>query len=74
MIATTLLLCATANVVAIDRLHPRALLTQVTDDVALTRGDRRTYKAQAKAQRARAFQRIDVSFGDRRTPEADGDD
>ena len=66
MISTTLLLCAAANVVAIEGLYPRALLTQFTDDVALTRGDRRAYTAQAKAQRAKGFQRIDVSFGDRR--------
>jgi hypothetical protein len=59
-----LLLCATANVVATDRLHPRALLTPFTDDVELTSGDRRTYTGQAKAQRAKAFQRIDVSFDD----------
>jgi YihY family inner membrane protein len=62
LIATTLLLCATANVVAVDRLHPRALLTQFSDDVQLTGGDRRTYTGQAKAQRAKSFQRIDVTF------------
>ncbi|HYO03006.1 MAG TPA: YihY/virulence factor BrkB family protein [Mycobacterium sp.] len=74
MIATTLLLCATANVVAVEHLYPRALLTQFTDDVALTRGDRRTYTAQAKAQRAKGFQRIDVSFDDHKdTPETEGD-
>ena len=62
LIATTLLLCAAANVVATDRLYPRALLTQFTDDVELTGADRRTYTGQAKAQRAKAFQRIDVTF------------
>lgn len=62
LIATTLLLCATANVVATDHLHPRALLVQFTDDVALTGGDRRTYIGQAKAQRAKSFQTIDVTF------------
>ncbi len=62
LIATALLLCATANVVAVDRLYPRALLTQFTDDVDLTGGDRRTYIAQAKAQRAKSFQRISVHF------------
>jgi hypothetical protein len=30
----------------------------------LTRGDRKTYIGQAKAQRAKGFQRIDVTFGD----------
>lgn len=62
LIATTLLVCAAANVVATDHLYPRALLVQFTDDVALTRGDRRTYVAQAKAQRAKSFQQIDVTF------------
>ena len=65
LIATTLLLCAEANVVAADRLHPRALLTPFTDNVELTRADRKTYTGQAKAQRAKGFQRIDVTFDDR---------
>jgi hypothetical protein len=52
-------------VVATDRLYPRALLTPFTDNVELTRGDRKTYIGQAKAQRAKGFQRIDVTFDDR---------
>jgi membrane protein len=63
-IATTLLLCAEANVVAAKRLYPRALLTPFTDNVKLTRGDRKTYTGQAKAQRAKGFERIDVAFDD----------
>jgi membrane protein len=51
LVATTLLLCAEANVVATERLYPRALLTPFTDNVRLTRGDRQTYTGQAKAQR-----------------------
>jgi membrane protein len=65
LIATSLLLCAEVNVVATDRLYPRALLTPFTDNVELTRGDRKTYSGQAKAQRAKGFQRIDVTFDDR---------
>jgi membrane protein len=65
LIATSLLLCAQANVVATDRLYPRALLTPFTDNVDLTRGDRETYTGQAKAQRAKGFERIDVTFDDR---------
>ena len=65
LIATSLLLCAEVNVVATDRLYPRALLTPFTDNVELTRGDRKTYIGQAKAQRAKGFQRIDVTFDDR---------
>ena len=65
LIATSLLLCAQANVVATDRLYPRALLTPFTDNVDLTRGDRKTYIGQAKAQRAKGFERIEVTFDDR---------
>jgi membrane protein len=64
LIAASLVLCAEASVVATDRLYPRALLTPFTDNVQLTRGDRKTYSKQAKAQRAKGFQRIDVTFGD----------
>ena len=69
LISTTLLLCAQANVVATDRLYPRALLTPFTDKVELTRGDRKTYTGQAKAQRAKGFQRIDVTFDDHESKE-----
>jgi membrane protein len=65
--ATSLLICAEINVVRVDRLHPRALLTPFTDDVDLTAADRRTYAGQAKAQRAKGFQRVEVSFDDRST-------
>jgi membrane protein len=71
LIATALLLCATANVVATDRLYPRALLGQFIDDVDLTGGDRRTYTAQAKAQRAKSFQRISVDFDGHGSPQRD---
>ena len=50
-----LLLCAEANVVATDHLYPRALLTPFTDNVELTRGDRKTYAGQAEAQAPRAL-------------------
>jgi YihY family inner membrane protein len=62
--ATTTMLCVEVNVVRVDRLYPRALLTPFTDDVDLTRGDRRAYRDQAQAQRAKGFETIDVSFGD----------
>jgi inner membrane protein YhjD len=68
LIATTLLLCGQVNVVATDHLYPRALLTPFTDDVELTRGDRDTYTGLAKAQRAKGFQNIDVTF-DRKEPD-----
>ncbi|MGZ8179267.1 YihY/virulence factor BrkB family protein [Williamsia sp. SKLECPSW1] len=50
------------NSVRVQKLFPRALLTPFTDDVVLTRGDRRAYTAQAQAQRAKGFEQIDVTF------------
>ena len=48
LIATTLLLCAEANVVATDHLYPRALLTPFTDNVELTRVLRATPAGRAE--------------------------
>ncbi len=55
-------LCVEINVVRVDRLHPRSLLTPFTDDVVLTGGDRRAYTGQATAQRNKGFEEIDVDF------------
>jgi YihY family inner membrane protein len=55
-------LCVEVNVVRIDRLHPRSLLTPFTDDVQLTAGDRRAYSDQAQAQRSKGFENVDVTF------------
>lgn len=60
--AVAVVLCVEANVVRVDRLHPRALLTPVTDDVDLTAGDKRAYAGQAQAQRSKGFEQIDVHF------------
>jgi len=60
--ATAVMLCVEINVVRVDRLHPRALLTPFTDDVDLTAGDRRAYTNQAEAQRSKGFENIDVAF------------
>lgn len=62
LVSVTLVLCAEINAVRVDHLYPRALLTPFTDNVALTSGDRKTYAGQAKAQRAKGFEHIDVSF------------
>ncbi len=64
--ATAVVLCVEANVVRIDRLHPRSLLTPFTDDVDLTSGDRRAYTSQAKAQRSKGFEEVDVRYHPRR--------
>jgi YihY family inner membrane protein len=50
------------NVVLAKHLWPRALLTPFTNDVDLTHGDRRSYTDSAKAQRAKGFETVDVSF------------
>ncbi|MGW0246584.1 YihY/virulence factor BrkB family protein [Nocardia goodfellowii] len=55
-------LCAEINVVWIDKLYPRALLSPFTEDVRLTAGDRRTYTDQAQAQRNKDFEDITVTF------------
>jgi membrane protein len=60
--AVTVVLCVEVNVVRVDRLHPRSLLTPFTDDVSLTAGDRRAYTNQAEAQRMKGFQDVDVTF------------
>ncbi|HYN30888.1 MAG TPA: YihY/virulence factor BrkB family protein [Dermatophilaceae bacterium] len=63
-----LVLATEVNVVRVDHLHPRALLTPFTDDVSLTRGDKRAYAGAAEAQRSKGFQTIDVRF-DRPPPQ-----
>ncbi len=66
--ANCLVLCAEINVVRVDRLYPRALLVPFTDNVRLTKADRRTYTGRAKAEQAKGFQRIAVSFDRIRRP------
>lgn len=53
------------NVVRVERLYPRALLTPFTDHVDLTQGDMETYAGRAEAERAKGFQQVDVTFGPR---------
>jgi uncharacterized BrkB/YihY/UPF0761 family membrane protein len=60
--ATAVLVCAEINVVRVSRMYPRSLLTPFTDNVTLTSGDRRVYSRQAKAQRSKGFQHVDVDF------------
>lgn len=71
LVALTLVLCAEINVVRANRLYPRALLTPFTDNVALTHGDRKTYIGQAKAQQAKDFEDINVTFDGRVNPDRD---
>jgi membrane protein len=60
--ATAILLCMEINVVHVNHLHPRSLLTPFTDNVTLTAADQRTYTRQAKAQRSKGFEHVDVKF------------
>lgn len=60
--AVAVVLCVEINVVRVDKLWPRALLTPLTDEVELTDGDERAYTDQAQAQRSKGFEEIDVSF------------
>lgn len=55
-------LCVEINVVRVDKLHPRSLLTPFTDNVVLTGGDRRAYTGQATAQRNKGFEEVHVHF------------
>ena len=61
--AVVVVFCIEVNVVRVDRLHPRALLTPFTDSVDLTEGDVSAYTGQAKAQRTKGFEEVDVAFG-----------
>jgi membrane protein len=64
LLSVSLVICAEINVVRVDRLHPRALLTPFTDNVDLTAADRKTYTRRAKAERVKGFQRVSVRFDD----------
>ena len=64
--------CVEINVVRVDHLYPRALLTPFTDNVTLTPGDRRAYTDQATAQTSKGFENVDVDF-DRNTNQPDDD-
>ena len=68
--AFTVVLCAEVNAVRARRLWPRSLMTPFTDDVHLTRGDRRAYESYAETERHKGFQTVDVDF-DQPPPEED---
>jgi membrane protein len=65
LISVSLVMCAEINVVRVDKLYPRALLSPFTDEVELTSADRRTYTRRAKAERVKGFQRVSVRFDDK---------
>jgi membrane protein len=71
--AVLVVICAEVNAVRVDKLYPRSLLTPFTDNVELTRGDRRSYSDQAKAQRSKGFEEVNVTFHPQREQEEDAD-
>lgn len=60
--AFVVVLAAEYNAVRALHLYPRALLTPFTDNVQLTAADHVAYTDQARAQRAKGFQDITVTF------------
>lgn len=69
LVSVTLVMCAQINVVRVDGLYPRALMTVFTDDVELTPADRKTYARKAKAEQVKGFERISVSYEEDATDE-----
>jgi membrane protein len=67
--AVTFVLCTEVNVVRVERLWPRSLLTPFTDNVHLTPEDRRVYTSYVEAERHKGFEEVDVEFHD--SPERD---
>lgn len=62
--ALAVVICTEINVVRVEHLWPRALLTPFTDDVDLTGGDKRTYTQAAEVQQTKGFETVDVAFRD----------
>jgi membrane protein len=62
--ALVVVLACEINVVKVDHLYPRSLLTPFTDNVALTSADQRAYTSYAKTEQHKGFEQIDVSYGD----------
>jgi YihY family inner membrane protein len=60
--SVALVLCVEIDVVRVDHLYPRALLTPFVDHTDLTEGDERVYSDAARAQRAVRHQEVDVRF------------
>lgn len=61
--SVAIVVCVEVNVVRVEKLHPRALLTPFTDNVDLTAGDKDVYTGQAEAQQTKGFEDVDVTFG-----------
>jgi hypothetical protein len=66
--ALAVVIGAELNSVLARRLWPRSLLTPFTDDVQLTRGDRKAYASYAQTEQHKGFETVDVDF-DQPTPD-----
>jgi membrane protein len=73
LLASSWVLCAQINVVRVDHLYPRALLSMFTDDASLTTADRKTYAKQAQAQQVKTAEHIQVKFTQPSSRADDGD-
>ena len=60
--ALAVVIGAEVNAVLARRLWPRSLLTPFTDDVHLTRGDRKAYASYAQTERHKGFETVEVGF------------
>jgi membrane protein len=60
--AVAVVMSVEADVVRVRGLHPRALLTPLTDRVQLTEADERAYAGMAQAQRFKGFEEVEVTF------------
>ena len=60
--AVSVVLCVELNVVRVDHLYPRSLLTPFTDNVQLTPADKTAYGDQARAQQMKGQEDIEVRF------------
>ena len=69
--ALVVVLAVEYNAVRAYRLYPRSLLTPFTDNVVLTRADQAAYTSQARAQRAKGFESIEVNFDHDKDERAD---
>ncbi|ALG83812.1 YihY/virulence factor BrkB family protein [Gordonia phthalatica] len=60
--AVLIVVCLEIDAVRVDRLYPRSLLTEFTDNVHLLSGDVAAYTRYAQMQRLKGFQKIAVTF------------
>jgi YihY family inner membrane protein len=69
--ALIIVLAAELNVVLVERLWPRSLLTPFVEDVELTGADRRSYTSYANAQQYKESESITVEFDEREETDRD---